>query len=69
MYLSDILTVTANLAGIPALSIPTGFTQNGLPVGMQILGPQFSESTLFTIGRAYEEATANEQWRKQKPNL
>lgn len=68
MYLSDIYTVTANLAGIPALSLPVGFS-NGLPVGLQILGPQFSEQMLFEIGKSYEKATANEPWRKLKPNL
>ena len=67
MYLSDIFTVTANLAGIPGLSIPIGFTKNGLPVGIQILGPQFAEETLFEIGKAFEEATQNETWRKRKP--
>lgn len=66
MYLSDIFTVTANLAGIPGLSIPIGFTKNGLPVGMQILGPHFSEDKLFQIGYAYEQAT---DWHKQKPTL
>ena len=69
MYLSDIFTVTANLAGVPALSIPIGFTSKGLPIGLQILGPHFSEELLFQIGRAYEEATKNEEWRKKKPNL
>ncbi|MDP2585309.1 MAG: Asp-tRNA(Asn)/Glu-tRNA(Gln) amidotransferase subunit GatA [Candidatus Levybacteria bacterium] len=65
MYLSDIFTVTANLTGIPGLSLPIGFSNN-LPVGMQILGPQFSEAKLFQIGHAYEQAT---EWHKQKPNL
>lgn len=69
MYLSDIFTVTANLAGIPGLSIPIGFTSKGLPVGLQILGPRFSEKLLFKIGHAYEQATAHEDWRKLKPNL
>lgn len=69
MYLSDVFTVTANLAGIPALSIPIGFTSKGLPVGLQILGPQFSEQTLFEIGKAYEGATKNEPWRKLKTKL
>lgn len=69
MYLSDIFTVTANLAGIPGLSVPIGFTQDKLPVGMQILGPQFSEERLFQIGHAYEEATKDEEWRKRKPQL
>ncbi len=66
MYLSDIFTVTANLAGIPALSVPAGFTNDGLPVGIQILGPQFSESTLFQIGNAYEQATG---FYKETPKL
>jgi len=53
MYLSDIYTVTANLAGIPGLSVPIGFIDD-LPVGMQILGPQFSEGKLFQVGKAWE---------------
>lgn len=65
MYLSDVLTVTANLAGIPGLSIPAGFI-NGLPVGIQLLGPQFSEELLFKVGYAYEQAT---EWHKRKPKL
>lgn len=66
MYLSDIFTVTANLAGIPALSVPIGFTSNKLPVGMQILGPQFSEQKLFQIGHAYENVT---EFYKETPKL
>jgi aspartyl-tRNA(Asn)/glutamyl-tRNA(Gln) amidotransferase subunit A len=53
MYLSDALTVPANLAGIPGLSVPIGFI-NDLPVGMQILGPHFSEDLLFKVGHLYE---------------
>lgn len=56
MYLSDILTVTANLAGIPALSVPAGFIDD-LPVGIQFLGPQFSEELLFRTGFAFEQNT------------
>jgi len=56
MYLSDIFTVTANLAGIPGLSLPAGFI-NGLPVGVQLLGSQFSESLLFQAGNQYEQLT------------
>lgn len=69
MYLSDKFTVTANLGGIPALSIQIGFTPKGFPVGLQILGPHFSEGVLFKVGRAYEEATKNEPWRKIKHKL
>jgi len=65
MYLSDIFTVTANLAGIPGLSVPAGFT-NGHPVGIQILGPQFSEGLLFQIGHAFEQKTL---FYRQKPLL
>jgi len=53
MYLTDIYTVTANLAGIPALSLPCGFTREGLPVGLQILANQFRESTLLRLAEAY----------------
>ena len=53
MYLSDIYTVTANLAGIPALSLPCGYTSNGLPVGLQILANQFEEGKLLRLADAY----------------
>lgn len=69
MYLSDIFTVTANLTGLPALSIPIGFTKNGLPVGMQIIAPHFSEELLFQLGHAYEQATQDEDWRQKTPDL
>jgi aspartyl-tRNA(Asn)/glutamyl-tRNA(Gln) amidotransferase subunit A len=49
MYLSDIYTVSANLAGIPAISIPCGVDSQGLPIGVQILGPQFGESALLNV--------------------
>ncbi len=66
MYLSDVLTVTANIAGIPSLSVPAGFSANKLPVGIQIMGKQLSESLLFQIGNAFEQKTI---FYKQKPNL
>jgi aspartyl-tRNA(Asn)/glutamyl-tRNA(Gln) amidotransferase subunit A len=56
MYLSDILTVNINMAGLPGLSVPSGFI-DGLPNGIQFLGPKFSESLLFKIGQAFEEET------------
>lgn len=56
MYLSDVLTVNCNLAGIPGLSVPSGFIK-GLPVGIQFLGPKFSEDLLFRIGHAFEQET------------
>jgi aspartyl-tRNA(Asn)/glutamyl-tRNA(Gln) amidotransferase subunit A len=56
MYLSDVLTVNCNLAGIPGLSVPSGFI-DGLPTGVQLLGPKFSEQLLFRIGQAFEQET------------
>jgi aspartyl-tRNA(Asn)/glutamyl-tRNA(Gln) amidotransferase subunit A len=56
MYLSDIYTVTANLAGIPSLSLPCGFSQGGLPVGLQIMADQFQEATLLQLAEAYTQA-------------
>lgn len=56
MYLEDIFTVGANLAGLPAISVPTGFSDNNLPLGMQLLGPALSEQTLFNAAFAIEEA-------------
>lgn len=65
MYLSDIFTVTANIAGIPGLAMPAGFI-DGLPAGIQFLGPHFSEEKLFQIGHAFEQET--EYW-KEEPKL
>ena len=56
MYLNDIYTVTANLAGVPGLSAPCGLSSERLPIGYQLLGPYWSESTLFTLAYAYEQA-------------
>jgi len=56
MYLSDIYTVTANLAGVPALSLPCGFTPDGLPVGLQVIAPGFEESRLLRFAAAYERS-------------
>jgi aspartyl-tRNA(Asn)/glutamyl-tRNA(Gln) amidotransferase subunit A len=56
MYLNDIYTVMANLAGIPGLSIPCGLSGAGLPIGLQLLGPHWSESTLLGLAHAYEQA-------------
>lgn len=57
MYLADILTVAGNLAGIPGLAIPSGFNKKGLPLGFQLLGPRFSEKTLFELGKLYQKIT------------
>lgn len=66
MYLGDIFTVTANLAGICGLSVPCGFTSASLPVGLQVLAPAFREDTLFRVGHAYEQA---HDGRTKKPPL
>ena len=66
MYLSDVYTISANLAGIPAISVPCGFTKKGLPVGLQILAKPFAEETLFRIAHAYEQSTP---WHTMKPNI
>ncbi|HET7098974.1 MAG TPA: Asp-tRNA(Asn)/Glu-tRNA(Gln) amidotransferase subunit GatA [Patescibacteria group bacterium] len=57
MYLADIFTAPANLAGIPGLAIPSGFTKKGLPLGFQLLGSRFSEPVLFSLGKLYEKVT------------
>jgi aspartyl-tRNA(Asn)/glutamyl-tRNA(Gln) amidotransferase subunit A len=64
MYLADIYTVTANLAGICGLSVPCGYTNARLPVGLQVLGPPLKEDVILRVGHAYEQATA---WRREKP--
>ena len=64
MYLSDIYTLSLNLAGLPGLSAPAGFTDNGLPVGVQLVGKHFSESRLLNIAHQLQQAT---DWHKQKP--
>jgi aspartyl-tRNA(Asn)/glutamyl-tRNA(Gln) amidotransferase subunit A len=56
MYLADIYTVTANLAGIPGISIPCGQTRENLPIGMQIFGKHFDEATILRVANAYEKA-------------
>ena len=56
MYLNDIYTVTANLAGVPGMNVPCGLSATGLPIGFQLLGPYWSEPTLFRLAHAYEQA-------------
>ena len=63
MYLSDVYTISTNLAGIPGISIPCGFTDAGLPVGLQILANAFQEARLLRIARAYERET---NWRRAR---
>jgi aspartyl-tRNA(Asn)/glutamyl-tRNA(Gln) amidotransferase subunit A len=66
MYLSDVYTVSANLAGIPGISLPCGFTTGGLPIGLQLLGPPFGEEKLLRAARMYESAT---DWHTRRPRV
>ncbi|MCC3358823.1 Asp-tRNA(Asn)/Glu-tRNA(Gln) amidotransferase subunit GatA [Bacillus sp. REN16] len=65
MYANDILTIPVNLAGVPGISVPCGFVE-GLPLGLQIIGKHFDESTIYRVADAYEKATDH---HKQKPQL
>ena len=64
MYLMDIFTVSANLAGLPAVSVPCGFTAGGLPIGMQFTGRPFDEGTLLRVADAYERDAG---WSRKQP--
>jgi aspartyl-tRNA(Asn)/glutamyl-tRNA(Gln) amidotransferase subunit A len=66
MYLSDIYTISVNLAGLPALSLPCGFDAHELPIGMQIIGKPFDEATILNLGYGYEQST---EWHSRKPRL
>jgi len=66
MYLNDVFTVSANLTGLPAISVPCGFTASGLPTGLQLTGRAFDEVTLFAAAGAYEAAM---NWWKRRPVL
>jgi aspartyl-tRNA(Asn)/glutamyl-tRNA(Gln) amidotransferase subunit A len=69
MQYADQLTVPANHAGAPGISVPAGLDGDGLPIGIQFLGADFSEATLLRLARAYERETAGEDWRKVKPGV
>jgi aspartyl-tRNA(Asn)/glutamyl-tRNA(Gln) amidotransferase subunit A len=66
MYLSDIYTISGNLAGLPGISIPCGFTNGGLPIGLQILAPPFEEEKVLRVARMYERET---DWHTKRPKL
>lgn len=66
MYLSDIFTISVNLAGLPAIALPCGFSKAGLPIGVQLIGRAFQEDTLLRAAHAYEQST---QWRTKKPAI
>jgi aspartyl-tRNA(Asn)/glutamyl-tRNA(Gln) amidotransferase subunit A len=66
MYLEDVFTLPANLAGVPGLAFPVGFDSNGLPVGMQLMGAHFREDLLFRMAHAYQQVTG---WHLRRPEL
>lgn len=66
MYLLDIYTIGVNLAGLPAASVPCGFTRTGLPIGLQLIGQPFKEADLLSLAHTYEQA---HDWSRQTPNL
>ncbi|MDO6448902.1 Asp-tRNA(Asn)/Glu-tRNA(Gln) amidotransferase subunit GatA [Oceanobacillus profundus] len=65
MYANDILTIPVNLAGVPGISLPCGFSENGLPIGLQIIGKYFDESTVYRAAHAFEQATEHHKKRPQ----
>ncbi len=66
MYLSDIFTISVNLAGLPAISLPCGFSRAGLPIGLQLIGRAFEEETVLRAAHAYEQSA---QWHQKKPTI
>ena len=66
MYLTDIATISANLAGIPGMSVPAGFDKDGMPIGLQILAPQLGESSLFNFGYKFEQ---EHDYYKKQPKI
>ncbi len=66
MYLEDVFTLPANLAGVPGLAFPVGFDRQGLPIGMQVMGAHFQEALLFRMAHAYQLVTG---WHEREPNL
>jgi len=66
MYLSDIFTISANLAGIPGISLPLVLSKKGLPIGLQLMAKPFDEAILLRVAYTYEK---NTDWHKRKPDL
>jgi len=66
MYLNDVFTIPVSLAGLPGISVPAGFTREGLPIGVQVIGRAYDEATVLRVAHAYEQAT---EWHTRKPAL
>jgi aspartyl-tRNA(Asn)/glutamyl-tRNA(Gln) amidotransferase subunit A len=64
MYMNDVFTVTANIAGIPGLSVPAGLSEDGLPMGVQLIGPRLSESEIFKVASIVEKSACFDELRK-----
>lgn len=67
--LADVLVEPSSIAGLAGINIPVSFSQSGLPIGMQIIGPQFSEGLILAVANKYEKETQNQAWRKKEPVL
>jgi aspartyl-tRNA(Asn)/glutamyl-tRNA(Gln) amidotransferase subunit A len=66
MYLADVFTITANLAGTPAVSFPAGFDPAGLPIGVQLVGRHFDEATILRLAHAFQGAT---DYHEKRPSI
>jgi aspartyl-tRNA(Asn)/glutamyl-tRNA(Gln) amidotransferase subunit A len=66
MYLTDVFSVSVNLAGLCGVSVPCGFDQRGLPIGLQLIGPHLGEEAILAAAHAYEQST---DWHTHKPEL
>jgi aspartyl-tRNA(Asn)/glutamyl-tRNA(Gln) amidotransferase subunit A len=66
MYLSDVLTIPCNIAGLPGISVPCGFSSDGLPIGIQVLGKPFDEGSVLRVAHAYERRAG---WRDRRPDI
>jgi len=66
MYLSDVLTIPCNIAGLPGISVPCGFSSDGLPIGIQVLGKPFDEGSVLHVAHAYEQSAG---WRDRRPDI
>lgn len=67
--IADVLVEPSSIAGLAGINIPVGFSKSGLPIGMQIIGPQFSEELVLSVAYEYEKLTQNKEWRKLTPSL
>lgn len=67
--IADVLVEPSSIAGLAGINVPVGFSESGLPIGMQIIGPQFSEELVISVANSYEQNTQNKEWRKKKPNI